>query len=217
MKSPEIEYLISQAVSSRPKVTSAPMNLYLHDGRLICGARVAMPADSVFVAHVAAEQLQNGFDEKQWQTLIEKISRLTGNTKPSKIAAPKTNHNERRKEPRLYYRHPLWFTPNCDNKTFARGVMCDVSSGGLSFTCYCENEKPAPGKQIITRFEVPRYSDGLTGPMKYDRASRICSVSRLESDLHRIAVQFANPLPFKPAQQTDGEYNAQLNLQNSAV
>jgi hypothetical protein len=29
--------------------------------------------------------------------------------------------------------------------------------------------------------------------------------------------RFANPLLFKPAQQTAGEYNAQVNLQNSTV
>jgi hypothetical protein len=219
----EIECLINQAVSSCPKVTIAPMNLYLHQGTLICGARIVMPADSVFVAHVAPDQLQNGFDEKQWKLLIEKVGQLTGDNckaiakQPQKMIAPLTNYDERRKEPRLYYRRPLWFTHNYNNKELAQGVMCDVSSGGLSFTCCCENEKPVPGGQIVTRFEVPRCSDGLTSQLKFDRASRICGVSQVDNHLHRIAVQFANPLLFKPAQQTAGEYNTQVNLQNSAV
>lgn len=229
MDLPEIEHLAAEAINNRPKVTNAPVNLYICDGRLICGARILMPKDADFVAHVPPYQLQNGFSDKEWKLIVERIKEIAG---PEELTAEatkkstsverselrrqiKTNQEEfkeRRKEQRLNYHHPIWFARDF-NETLSRGRMVDVCSGGMAFTCRASENYPQPGQQIATRFSVPRFNpDDSFDTVSFNRRGRICRVDKTNRFLRRVAVQFAKPLPFKPAEQNIDESNSNRKL-----
>ena len=75
MDAHEIELLISEAIKARPTVTTAPMNLYVHKNRIICGARLLMPKDAAFIAHLSPHHLQNGIDSKDWKKIVEEAKK----------------------------------------------------------------------------------------------------------------------------------------------
>ena len=211
MNSPEIERLITEAINNRPKATTAPMNLYIYDSKLVCGARIVMPRDAKFVAYVPPNCLEQGFNDKEWKLIVKKVYQVAKNQHADENAATRTTDikqsaqtrfNERRREQRFYYRRPMWYSEN-PNKTLYKGQMIDVSSGGMGFTCCMAEENPLIAKQQITaRFDVPRFGiDGSFDMVRFDRAGRVCRVEKVNSPIHRIALQFAQPLPFKPAEQ----------------
>ncbi|MHC4360886.1 MAG: PilZ domain-containing protein [Planctomycetota bacterium] len=226
----EIECLISEAISNRPKATTAPLNLYIYNGKLICGARIIMPREAVFVAYVTPDCLQNGFNDKQWKLIVEKAARLFGKKRRSAGADKKqagTGQNsslrrrrqqqprfkERRKEQRLRYHRHVWFGESISEKPF-KGRMLDVSSEGMAFLCRRDEKNPAAEEQIAVRFAAPRLCvDGSLDDVSFDRISRVCRVEKEDSRLNRIAVQFAKPLPFKPAEQELGQSKARKKLQ----
>jgi hypothetical protein len=106
---------------------------------------------------------------------------------------------ERRSEARLRYSWPIWFAENF-NGMLNQGQMIDISSGGAAFTCYASN-CPSQGESIATRFSVPRYSEDDSFELdNFIRSGRVCRIDELSPYLRRVAVQFAKPLPFKPAQ-----------------
>ena len=105
---------------------------------------------------------------------------------------------EKRTEERLRYSWPVWFAENF-NDILAQGQMVDVSSGGAAFTCYAD-KCPSPGEQITTRFSVPRHDAKDPFDLEnFIRQGHICRVDELSPFVRRVAVQFAEPLPFKPA------------------
>jgi len=120
---------------------------------------------------------------------------------------------ERRKERRLHYYWPVWFAEDF-NEALSQGQMVDISSKAAAFTCYPDC-CPYPGQQITTRFSVPHY-----GPDdSFDMANFTCSgfVSRVDevnSFLRRVAIQFAEPLPFRPGEQTgDAESESEEDIE----
>lgn len=210
MDSAEIEHLISEAINNRPKETNAPLNLYINKRRLICGTRIAMPAGAVFVAHVTYDKLLNGFDARNWQAIIEKIKEFT-KTATLRGAAVKQSDSteqedisksyERRREQRLYYRRPIYYTSDTDQSP-TKAVMFDIASGGIAFTCSADKKHLSAGQDISTSFSVPRFgSDDSLSLVNFDRIGRICRVIKKQDYLHQIAVQFSNKLPFKPGEQ----------------
>ena len=91
--------------------------------------------------------------------------------------------------------------------------MVDVSSGGIAFTCHSEGDCPLPGQRITTRFKVPRFNvDDSFETLSFSRPGRICRVKKMNGFLERVAVQFAQPLPFKPGEQGIGETDVQQSL-----
>jgi len=48
---------------------------------------------------------------------------------------------ERRREQRLRYQWPVWFAEDF-TKTVSQGLMVDVSSGGMAFTCNADQSCP---------------------------------------------------------------------------
>jgi hypothetical protein len=72
MDVPEIERLLSEAIASRPKATNAPLNLYVYNGKIICGARTVMPKNARFITHIGAETIAAGFSENEWKLVVEK-------------------------------------------------------------------------------------------------------------------------------------------------
>jgi hypothetical protein len=113
--------------------------------------------------------------------------------------------DERRTEQRLRYYWPIWFAENFDD-TLAQGQMVDISSRGAAFTCYADNDCPYPGQHITARFSVPHYGPDDSFDMEsFTRSAHVCRVEDVNSYLRRIAVQFAEPLPFKPGEQNASE------------
>jgi hypothetical protein len=111
-------------------------------------------------------------------------------------------NDERRTEQRLRYYWPVWFAEDF-NETLSQGQMVDISSRGAAFTCYTNDGCPYPGQNITTRFSVPHYGPDDSFDMEnFTRSAQVCRVENVNSFLRRIAVQFAEPLPFKPGEQS---------------
>lgn len=108
---------------------------------------------------------------------------------------------ERRAEKRLRYYWPIWFAENFD-EALCQGQMVDISSRGAAFTCYADDSCPYPGQHITARFSVPRYGpDGSFDMEGFTCSGNVCRVQDVNHYLRRIAVQFAEHLPFKPGEQ----------------
>jgi hypothetical protein len=211
MNIPEIERSITEAIDKRPKVTTAPLNLYLYGSKLICGARIVMPKDAKFIAYVPEKCLEKGFSDKEWKLIVKKInllknSRHHDDIKPKQITdqkqLKKIRFNERRAEQRLYYRRPMWYFQSL-NKARQKGQLVDISSNGMGFTCSMSNQNLLAAKQkITTRLDVPLFGiDGSYDMIRFDRTGQIRRVEKLNNSIHRIALEFTQPLPFKPAEQ----------------
>jgi hypothetical protein len=217
MTSPEIENLIVDAIDNRPMVTDAPMNLYIHNGKLVCGARIVMPEDAVFIAHVPPDRLENGFSEKEWKLIVEKIENVLVKVESTTAAGlsvdaatsdsqadvetGREKFAERRSEQRLRYYRPIWFSEDFD-KSPLQGQMVDVCSRGMAFTCDSGDPYMCPGQRLTTRFNVPRFdSDRFSETISFERTGCVCRVDDSNSISRRVALQFAEPLPFKPGEQ----------------
>jgi len=105
---------------------------------------------------------------------------------------------ERRKEPRLRCRWPVWFTEGF-GKTLYRGRMLDLSSEGVAFTCHPEKKFPRLSQEVTTHFNVPRIgSNDATDMTTFTRISHIYRVDTLDDKVSRVAVHFDEPLDFTP-------------------
>ena len=125
--------------------------------------------------------------------------------------------NERRTEQRLRYYWPIWFAENIDHQ-LSQGQMVDISSRGAAFTCYAEQECPHPGQHITARFSVPRYGEDEAFDMaNFTRSGHVCRVESVNGFLSRVAVQFAEPLPFKPGEQAHDKADAEQVLEPATV
>jgi hypothetical protein len=122
------------------------------------------------------------------------------------------SNSERRMEARLRYHWPVWFAEDF-NEILSQGQMVNVSSTGASFTCPADGAHAYPGQQVTARFSIPQFnSDESFDLASYTRVARICRVDNVNSFVRRIAVQFAEPLPFRPGEQTETEDDAQQRL-----
>jgi hypothetical protein len=111
-------------------------------------------------------------------------------------------NTERRSEARLRYNWPVWFAENF-NEMLTQGQMVDICSGGAAFTCYAD-KCPFEGQGLTARFSVPRYGENESFNMaNFVRSGHVCHVEPLSPYVRRVAMQFAQPLPFKPGQQED--------------
>lgn len=109
---------------------------------------------------------------------------------------------DNRRENRLRYNWPVWFADNF-NEMLSQGQMVDVSSNGAAFTCYAD-KCPYEGQQITTRFSVPRH--GSSDPFDLEnfvRTGKICRIEDAGPFVKRVAIQFAEPLPFKPGEVSE--------------
>ena len=111
---------------------------------------------------------------------------------------------ERRGEKRLRYNWPIWFAEDF-NDVLAQGQMVDICSSGAAFTCYAD--KCTHSNQHVTaRFSVPRYgSDDSFDLENFVRSGHVLRVEKISPFVHRVAVRFSEPLPFKPGEITDTE------------
>lgn len=117
--------------------------------------------------------------------------------------------NERRREQRLRYHWPVWFAEDF-NETLSQGQMVDVCSGGAAFTCHADESCPYPGQRVTARFSVPCFGpEDSFDIANFTRIGSVCRVDNVNSFLRRVAIQFAEPLPFKPGEQADSKSDAQ--------
>ncbi|MHC4424407.1 MAG: hypothetical protein ACYSWR_07055 [Planctomycetota bacterium] len=126
-------------------------------------------------------------------------------------------NSERRREQRLHYQWPVWFAEDFDD-VLSQGQMVDISSRAAAFTCYADESCPYLGQDITARFSVPRLgSDDCFDMANFTRSGRICRVDEVSRFLRRVAVQFAEPLPFKPGEQAGDEADVQERLKFTTI
>ena len=108
---------------------------------------------------------------------------------------------ESRTEERLRYHWPIWFSDDLHGDLL-QGQMADLSSQAAAFTCYVNEASPHLGQHIAARFSVPHYGqDGSFDMVDFVRSGHVCRVDGVNHVLRRIAVQFNEPLPFRPGEQ----------------
>ena len=123
------------------------------------------------------------------------------------------NSVEKRSEKRLNYRWPVRFTIDENDYTIP-GQIFDISSGGISFLCHANQNCPRLGQPLITHFGVPHFdmTDSFDSVF-FDRSGNVCRVDELSDNIHRVAVQFSQPLFFKPGEQNISSSDAQQRLE----
>ena len=197
----QIERLISEAIANRPVATGAPLNLYIYNGKVICGARVVMPKNASFISHVTPQTIQQGFNESDWKAVVERTLWILKDRPAPAGEGSSSDFRERRREQRLKLNGNIWVNQEGNDKTL-QGQLVDISSSGMAFTCYNKKGIPDCGQQITARFTVPFFTpQGDVQNRKFTRTAKVCRIGNANSYLKRIAVQFAEPLPFKPAEQ----------------
>jgi len=115
----------------------------------------------------------------------------------------KKQEHDLRKEGRLRYHWPVWFAEDCED-VLIQGQMVDVSSEGAAFTCYSHDQCPLKGERVTARFSVPKFSPDDSFDMKsFGRRAKVCRIEQINNFINKIAVQFEEPLSFKPGEQTE--------------
>jgi len=113
--------------------------------------------------------------------------------------------NERRNEQRLHYYWPIWFAEDF-NENLSQGQMLDVSSRGAAFTCQDDGSCPYAGQEITARFSVPQFGPDESFDMaNFTCSGNVCRVDEVNNLVRKVAIQFAEPLPFKPGEQINIE------------
>ena len=118
-------------------------------------------------------------------------------------------NTERRREQRLRYHWPVWFAEDFD-ELLTQGQMVDVSSAGAAFTCRVDENCPYQDQHIIARFSIPHFRPDESFDMaNFTRLGRVCRVDDVSNSVRRVAIHLAEPLPFKPGEQTNSECQTQ--------
>ncbi len=106
-----------------------------------------------------------------------------------------------RQERRLAYRWPIWFSEDVTQAVFS-GLMEDVSSGGLAFTCQADQGPLQEGQQLTVRFSLPRFDDqDPQATVGVTRTGRVRWLTSAEAGTCRVGLQFDTPLSLKPAEE----------------
>jgi len=121
---------------------------------------------------------------------------------------------DQRAEQRLRYRWPVRFARDVKEKT-SPGQIVDVSSSGLAMLCHADKRCPHQDQLITIDFGVPHFgSTDYLDVVFFNRIGRVCRIDYLSNMVNRVAVQFAEPLFFKPGEQNISESDAQQRLQD---
>jgi len=108
---------------------------------------------------------------------------------------------EHRYEQRLPYRWPVWFGEDPTQAVFP-GLMVDVSSGGMAFTCRTGHCRLEAGQPITVRFSLPRFDESDPGAtFGLTRTGCIRWTVAVAEGTYKIGLQFDTPLSLKPAEQ----------------
>ncbi len=127
------------------------------------------------------------------------------------------NTDERRAEQRLRYRWPVRFAGSTTEKHLS-GQMFDVCSRGMAFLCHPDQSSIHQGQQVTADFGIPHFdSNNSLDAVFFSRIGRVCRIDNLSEQVCRIAIQFAEPLFFKPGEQNISESDAQQRLKAKAL
>jgi hypothetical protein len=115
------------------------------------------------------------------------------------LTAPQSERGEeRRREPRLRYFWPIWYSSD-GSLDIQQGRMVDLSSGGVSFVA-AEGTYPDEGEQIWLRSSYPLVEDGGFGMASFTTIGRVLRKETVGPLQRRVAVQFDVPLEHSPAE-----------------
>jgi hypothetical protein len=108
---------------------------------------------------------------------------------------------ENRYEQRLTYRWPMWFGADITQAVFP-GLMVDVSSGGMAFTCQTGECSLREGQSLTVRFSLPRFDQSDPGAtIGITRTGFIRWTLAGADGTHKVGLQFDTPLSLKPVEQ----------------
>ncbi len=83
----------------------------------------------------------------------------------------------------------------------------------MAMLFHANDECPRSGQSITANFGVPHFgTHGYFDTFFFNRVGRVCRVDHLTSRVNRIALQFAEPLFFRPGEQDIAESEAQRRL-----
>jgi hypothetical protein len=118
-----------------------------------------------------------------------------------------------RAEQRLCYRWPVRFAGDVKEKP-SPGQVFDVSSKGLAILCHADKNCPHPDQLVTVDFGVPHFDSADSfDTVMFNRIGRVCRIDNLSNKVNRVALQFAEPLFFKPGEQDISESDARQRLQ----
>ena len=107
---------------------------------------------------------------------------------------------ENRAEQRLVLDSTVWFSGEGAERLPA--VMMDISSQAMAFCCGSGGGCPWPGKEIITKFNVPRLGfSPFQSRVIFSRKCKVFRVEDISGSFRKVVVSFVRPLFFKPAEQ----------------
>jgi len=106
-----------------------------------------------------------------------------------------------RYEQRLTHRWPVWFGQDITQAIYP-GLMVDVSSGGLAFTCKSGACPLQEGQTLTVRFSMPRFdANEPSATVGLTRTGRVRWIAPAEVGFRKVGLQFDTPLSLKPAEQ----------------
>ena len=124
--------------------------------------------------------------------------------------------NEQRAERRLQYRWPIRFAGELRQKPLI-GQIVDVTSRGLAFLYHPGERCPQPDQLITTSFGVPHFnSQGSFDTVIANRVGRVCRVDSLSDKVNRVAIEFTEPLFFRPGEQDISDAEVRKRLEAAA-
>ncbi len=110
-------------------------------------------------------------------------------------------NTQNRQERRLAYRWPVWFSEDATQAVFL-GLMEDVSSGGIAFTCEPDQGHLQQGRRLTVRFSLPQFdSEDPEATVGITRAGCVRWTTPAEAGTCRVGLQFDTPLSLKPADE----------------
>jgi hypothetical protein len=119
-------------------------------------------------------------------------------------------YTERRREPRLDYRWPIWYSHDFA-ETISEGVMVDISSKAIAFECPTGRMQPRPEQHLTIRFSIPRFEgEDPTATVTITRIGRVCRVDDKAHGICRVAVEFDTPLSLRPGESDWGRSRANV-------
>ena len=113
--------------------------------------------------------------------------------------AKELHGKQNRTEERLEHKYPVMFSEDFE-QDIHHGLMLDISSGGMAFTCRGESACVEKGQQLTVQFSLPR-DEGGGGLMNLKRMATVCWIDKSEGPVWKVGVQFDKPLTMKPCEQ----------------
>jgi len=107
---------------------------------------------------------------------------------------------ENRYEQRLTYRWPVWFGEDTMQMVHS-GLMVNVSSTGMAFTCKADHDLLQAGQRLAVRFNLPRFDEQDPAATVGATRTGVVRWATAVGGGYKVGFQFDTPLSLKPAEQ----------------